>query len=264
MTDRRPKTRPTGMPPSGAKKSAPQPPESTPVVRGTWLGVKTAYTLERRNWETLKTGKPSGYRPAATYDGAGPKTIEGVAVVEKPKANRWQLFERWCAANKVDASEFIRYVFRHLPPSTDNPPEPFQLGTPTNLARWRKGKPAMEEEFRQSLDRQSKVAKREITVHQAVHEETYEDACLLTVGSSHLSLTPLFRFCLATNVGTPRLRSVAGSYESRAIMELQRFRRLYMKTWAAVLPKGFAARADRLYPHLLARIGFDAGEPEET
>lgn len=252
-----PKTRPTGHPPSGARRP---PPSARPVSEQTvkaWR-VKVVYMQERGRWETLKAGELVEYRPPRKYDGRAAVTIDGEHEEEKAKSSVWQKLVDWCKKKKIGPESYIRYAFQSVPLTYTSAPEPDQLMGDKYLKRWKKGKEKRRNDVRLQLEIQRETARRHITVRQMVYEQPAEKAQIAVIaGGGDLGLSPLFCYCLATSIGTKKMRRIAQRLKAEAVLQFESSRKLYKELWAEFLPEGFARESRELYPYLLAKLWTD-------
>ena len=262
---KRPKTRPTGAPPSAAKRSKTPPvgedtdnSEVPDVTSEEGKVLRQVYTLARMRWESMKSGRQTKYIPSSAYNGRGEIKLEGALRVERKRPSEWNKLAKWCEAEDIDGSEYIRYVFSALPHDL-SPPEPRQLRSHKYADEWEKVKDKQIDQMRLELNMQQELASGELIVRQKVYEESYLFAARMTIGSGHLALSPLFRYCLARQLAdqlqSKKLLKMAGRLEAKAVWQFEQHRSLYKKVWKDILPKGFSARSREFYPELLAIMG---------
>lgn len=259
-----PKTRPTGHPPKGARRP---PPSARPVSVQTvkaWR-VKVVYMQERGRWETLKSGHVVEYVPPAKYDGRAAITVDGEYEVERLKSSTWQRIVDWCKARKIPPEAYVRYCFKALPIHHTTAPEPAQLLSEKYLAKWEKGREKRRTDVRLQLEIQKEKARREMTVRQLVYEQPAERAQIGVVGGGGgLGLSPLFCYCLAVSIGTPKMRKIARRLKAAAVLQFESSRKLYKELWAEFLPEGFARESRELYPYMLAKLWTEREKPKPS
>jgi hypothetical protein len=252
----KPKTQPTGFPADASKVVKKKAAFSGPpvsVVRA-WL-VKVCYTQERGRWESFKSGKLVIYKPPRSYDGRSAVTLDGEVEIEIAKSSVWQRIVDWCDARKIQPEEYVRSAFVDLEMLLAAP-EPNQLMSQRYMAKWEKISDGMVERLRVSLISQKSIARRHIIVNQSFHGDTPEFAQRLVLTDSSLDLSPLFRYCLAVSIGTKPMRKIARKFQAEAVLQFECHRTLYKTVWASVLPEGFSAMSKRLYPLVLAKLGY--------
>lgn len=251
----KPKTKPTGFEPSDrVRKKPPDPKDQFNTSMA--LRVKVAYAQERSRWESLKAGETVEYRPPKKYDGFAPVTIDDEAEVQPGKASKWQHIADWCAARDINPLEFIRVCFADLP-MRELAPEPGQLCGPTYERKWQKLYPKIEERLRLALEVQRNAARDEYLTRVGLYKDSEDAAALYVATTSSIDLSPLFRYCFATSIGTKKMLRVAQKYVAEAILQFECYRKLYKKAWADALPDGFSKMSKELYPVVLAKLGQD-------
>lgn len=259
---KRPKTRPTGAPPSAAKRSK-TPPASDDDDASGWTTdkgkkLRQVYTLARMRWESIRSGRQTKYVPPRSYDGRGSAKLEGELIVQRKTPSEWNRLAKWFEEEGINGEEYIRYVFSSLPHDL-YPPEPRQLRSAKYADEWEKVKDKLIDQMRLELNMQQELASGELIVRQKVYEESYLFAARMTIGSGHLALSPLFRYCLARQLAdqlqSKKLLKMAGRLEAEAVWQFEQHRSLYKKVWKDILPKGFSARSREFYPELLAIMG---------
>lgn len=256
---RRPKTKPTGFVPPGARRSPPPEEfaaaEPNPDDVRVWR-LKVAYRQERSRWETLKQGKTVTYKPAKLFDGRGALAVDGdkTAVVESAKDSVWRKILQWCDAMEVNPEEYVRICFQNLPLDITHPPEPSHLPSRKFADKWEDLYADMEDRIKNTFELEKKTAITKITVAQKVHGDSPEESQVRTLTSSVVPLGPLFRYCLATSIGTPRMRKVADVFHAEAILQFECFRTFYRRVYGEWLPQGFSKESRELYPRLLGML----------
>lgn len=259
-----PKTRPTGHPPKGAQRPPPAPTQVTEQTVKAWR-VKVVYMQERGRWETLKLGEVVEYQPPAKYDGKAPVTLDKEVVLEAGKSSLWQKIVDWCRSRKIGPESYIRYCFQALPLTYTSAPEPDQLLSDKYLKKWKKGREKRRIDVKLQLDLQKEKARREMTLRQLVYEQPAERAQIgVIAGGGDLGLSPLFCYCLAVSIGTPKMRKIAQRLKAEAILQFESSRKLYKELWAEFLPKGFARESRELYPYLLAKLWTARKKPKPS
>lgn len=262
----RPKTKPTGAPPPGAKRGGP-PPDATKIPPETvraWR-VKATYVQERTRWEFLKTGV-AAYTPAKSYDGLAPTRMADDATVEinKARSSVWQSLLDWCDARAIPAEEYIRYCFERLPPTKKNPPEPDNLKNAAHEAAWRDGADDRETCLRLELKSQVETARCELTIHRTVFGDDVKTSRMCVLGSATLGLSPLFRYCMAMRIGSKSCLGLADRLFGLAVIQFETNRALYLKVWADWLPPEFDEESRQVYPYLLSKFWVSRRTDDKT
>lgn len=260
---KRPKTQPTGRPPSGSVRPAAPPQvddgEDSPAkVKGEAWYVRTTYFDERSRFESIRQGEDVYYVPPKKYDGQAAITRDGEkdAVVEPAVGAVWDKIVAWCVARKVNPQEYVRFCFK-VTPYDVKPPEPGQLCTDKYLAKWPKYRDKIEDDLATALVSEENRIRREIVVRQHAFGNSMEYATLHAITNSTLAASPLMRYCLAVSAGrkSKKIARVADNFLAEAVLQFMRHPKLYKRTWSTVLPKGFSKLAKAMYPRLMAHIG---------
>jgi hypothetical protein len=235
---------------TGGKR--PDPASDTPGCNGNVvaLRVRTCYAQERTRWETMKAGTRVDYVVPKSFDGRPAVTVEGECVLEKAKAPVWVTLANWFREQKIHPETYIRLTFDRLTHEPERAPEPIQLKSAKYLDQWNKHKDGIAKHIGVALvveRQQAEIAYGGLRAGGVEPETAW--AHVLT--SDGLELSALFRYCLAVRLGGKRFDRVAAYFEPAAILQFERYRKIYKVQWAGLLPKGFAARSRRIYPHLL-------------
>lgn len=244
--------RPTGFNPTGPVRKPP-PAAAVTLDDAVAARVKVCYEVERARWESRKSGHPVVYEAASAYDGTKPKTIDGELVIQKGRRSEWKTMAEWCEEKGVDPEAYIRLVFDHARLDLRSAPEPNNLRSEKCLAIWAKYSPRLLDDMAVRLVTEKSVASAEIASYQVVGIAK-EDSYSAVLMNRHVAISPLMRYCLAKSIGGLRFRRIAARFEPEAVMQFMRYRQQYAAVWKDVLPKGFAARAKRIYPHLVKAL----------
>jgi hypothetical protein len=132
-------------------------------------------------------------------------------------------------------------------------PEPSELRSQKYLLIWKKCYPKLLEHMATRLEIEKRAGSAAIASHQIVGTPR-DDSYAIVLMNRHVAMSPLMRYCLARSIGGVRFRRIATRFEPEAILQFMRYRTQYKRVWKDVLPKGFAARAKRIYPHLIKKL----------
>lgn len=214
--------------------------------------VRRCYEIERSLWESKKEGSRVLYRAPIRYEGAS-HTSKSEHDVTLGRKSEWLALANWCEERKIEPTEFIQLVFEHLQVDIRLPPEPAQLRSEKYWRMWEKYSTGLREDIATRLDTEKRSAESEIASHQVVGVAK-EDSYSRVLMNRHVAISPLLRYCLAKSIGGLRFRQIAARFEPEAVMQFMRSRQQYAAVWKDVLPKGFAARAKRIYPNLVKAL----------
>lgn len=212
--------------------------------------VRQAYIAERIEWDRVRTGVRSVYRPAARYDGKPPVETDDGVVLEPGTESVWLRLAKFFLEHRIDPPAYIRIQFEEAD-NREYAPNPDQLVSPKSLYRWKKAVSNKEREIKLALESQIELASGNIIMLQAYADKTVEDASALTLLNIGLELSALFRYCLALSIGGKRFRQIARRFEVGACLQFERFREFYLRHWAKVLPAGFKERSRLINDFLL-------------
>lgn len=217
------------------------------------LWVKLCYEYERSRWESKKARKHVEYRAPVTYDGTSSPDLDGALKAVSRRKSQWQMLLDWCDKRRIEPHEFICMSFDHTLIDRKLAPEPSELRSEKYLLTWRKYRPRLLESMETKLGMEKRAGSAAIASYQVVGTKR-DDSYAIVLMNRHVAMSPLMRYCLARSIGGVRFRRIATRFEPEAILQFMRYRRQYKKAWKDVLPKGFAARARRIYPHLIKRL----------
>lgn len=259
MSKKRPVV-PTGPPlgkiPTRATNTSPfdDDEDNVPSPDGAALLVKQCYEWERSRWESRREGRVLTYEAPADFSGAAAKKVEGKLTVQNAKKSEWKLTIAWCEQHGIHEPEaFIRMAFDHTPSDRRTAPEPRDLRSDKYLLIWQKYYPKLLENMTTKLEIEKRAATAAIASHQIVGTSR-DNSYAIVLMNRHVAISPLMRYCLAISIGGMRFRRIAARFEPEAILQFMRYRTQYKKVWKDVLPKGFVARAERIYPHLIKHL----------
>jgi len=252
---RKPKSA-SSTPTASARKRAEVQPEEWRELTDEAKAVRAAYKSERTRWESFKAGEPVDYSVPRRYNGTPPLKVDGELEIEKGAVNVWQRLANFFLEEEIDAASYITVLFDglmgKLKKVDKRAPEPPQLLAKEYQEIWHQNKDAVIERIRVSLLIEKNRAEQRFSSLR-FGGRAAKDAWASVLTDSSMELSPLFRYCIASRIGGNRFGRIAAHYESRAVMQFERYRPFYRKQWKALLPKGFAKRSRVLYPQLVMR-----------
>lgn len=237
----------------GSKSRAPQ--NSAPGELSTEVqSFKDTFIFERRALEQFRTGTPSNYKPALSYDGKSRwDTPE-----EKPvMVNAWKKQFNALKSNP-DVPEprlYVRILFRILRESSLAMPTPSQLTSPNMLMLVSEFLQDIVTKIRQQFVAESQRAEKAIRVNEKGAGYPFDLAVYYAIVDSRVGLSPLYKYCLATAAckqlmlkqsdarDSVKLKSLAKEYELMAAMDYCCFPQLYNEVWGEVIPEAFRVAA---------------------
>lgn len=213
--------------------------------------VKDCYIRERSRWESIKVGSPVAYHPPNDYDGAEPLLLGGEVVMKPGRKSEWLKLADWCERHKIDPETYVTVVFTNLRITRKRAPEPNQITKGFYLDLWDDNIPKLSERIRVELVTQTSIAEgRWARIRLSYEDVTSLEAWAEVLCDVNLSLSPLFRYCIAKRIGGKRFNKIARRFEVQAMLGFMRFRAWYEKHWAAILPTGFGDEAAQQRPYL--------------
>jgi hypothetical protein len=181
------------------------------------------YRRERTRFDTLKNG---GASPAKSTGSArfGPK----------PQDDVWVQLVRFCRSRRIDPLAYIEWHFDNaLLGSLREPKRLMDRKLAADfLADEEQERPEIEIAFRV----QQQTARVHILLAQQGGKRTAGDAWASVLLDETLSLSALYRYCLAHSIGGDRFDRIAGLYEDEAIRQYRRNRSDYDVTWGQWVP----------------------------
>jgi hypothetical protein len=223
--------------------------------------IRQCYDRERSRHESFVTGKHIIYKSPSVYSGRSPLHLGGAdgPVVKKGRPDIWSELGEWFEQRQIDPIHYIQIQFESM--DLGRIPEPAQLMSVRCLDRWDKAKEHVRSSLMSLLLSEKAIARREITL--ALNNgRTEADAYVMVLRNLMLSLSPLFRYCLAASCRTPRIDEVAADMFPDAVCSYMRWPAEYQETWGDFLPAGFPERAREAYHMIVAGTGA-ADETEE-
>lgn len=205
--------------------------------------IREHYIRTRRAYAEARTGSPSHYRPGPWWDGG--RTRGGVQ-----RRNYWLVLADLFRREGVDYRAYIDFVFRQWEPQglSDRAsylPQPNVLGSRKHLEAFRKfaESPEYRDRRRRALEAQKMECHQAILKYEQYGTYRGQQAVLSAVLSdSSLSLSALFRYCVAVMAGLKRLERF---YEAEASAQYARAPREYDEVWGDWIPRKLREREGR-------------------
>lgn len=248
-------TRKFSKPPSLGVKS--RPPDKSRVNNGVSdevLAFKATYVFERSMLDRFRTGKKEPYSPSPSLDG---KSIFSTPEV-KVNSNAWvdayaKISKKFKRANPV---QYVRILFKILHGSSLPAPTVSQLASPNMLCYVEDFLVDFVVDIRQQFVAQSQRAKTSIEVRSKGNKQPIGLAIYSCLLDENVSLSPLYRYCLATKVSSnpgfcgkewaDKLKAFAQEQELAAVMEYTIFPKELSDVWGPVIPESFKCKAEKL------------------
>ena len=215
--------------------------------------VRETYIVERETYHSLRNEVACGYVPPKSYEGAPPIYGEGGVLLQKEKPSTWIRLASWFAKHRVNPKLYISTQFSRIE-YAKTPPEPNHLITPAAYAYWQRQSLHFADRVRLELEIETQIAIQEITVLQKFGGHSGDTASLISLANPNLSLSALFRYCLACSIPDKRMQSVMDRFRSKAYVQFCEQEKYYVSLWSAILPKGFADEARRHYDATYASL----------
>jgi len=218
---------------------------------------KKVYVHERRYLERFRYGpEHRPYTPSPSLDGKSKYN----SPEEKKTPNEWAAaYERLASFKRYPSPEhYLRVLFRLLRGSSLPIPTIRQVATHQLREYVNVFLNTQEKQLADQNARERQQAKVEITLKHLGSGYPLSLSVYYAVAGSHLPLSPLFRYCLATSTVAKlkadneadehceALLSVAKQFEFQAAMEYTLFPGEYDKIYRDVLPEGFCVAACEL------------------
>jgi len=201
--------------------------------------VRQAYIAARRAWEQRFTAKESSYLPGPMWDGG---ELHG-----RRYQPVWPKVVTYLMQRHFDGSieEYMDVQFRQS--GLTRPPAPNQV---FNDGAWQSylKRPIIPDLRRREFKTQGSKAAVEVAMLEDLDGYDKEQATLRVVLNADLQLSPLFRYCLASSVGTPAGDELAQKLFGQALKQFQSDVAGYQEHWASMLParlKNMAARGGK-------------------
>lgn len=192
--------------------------------------IRRMWAEERRRFDLRTSGVPSdwGNRHMNKWDGGKAKDGKHYNPV-------WPKIAQLCIDEHLDPLLLVRAIFYHR---DQYPPEPNQAAGNTALDRYRMyTSPSTQLEIQNSLlnalgcDRALSTAE----VARQKHYYNRDDACAwrLTLVSTTVNLSPLFRYCVAKN---QQWDDLAEQFYSAAVKQYAQHPEIYNDVWSEWIP----------------------------
>jgi hypothetical protein len=193
------------------------------------------YVLARRQREFIISRKQSKYRPAATY-----------SLEHSPKGtinnSFWHRAAEFCLNNNLNPIELVHRIFSHDPASY---PAPHALYGKNALRIYNSYNKLKEEDVEAAFEHQKTQYRFALRRIREISPGFTKRQCQRYVlGDSTISLSALFRYCLAIY---GEHEDLAGKFLTAAAMQYRTHRDLYDKVWTGWLPKDFNRLAKQIW-----------------
>lgn len=196
--------------------------------------VRTAYIAERTRWKHNMDGTLNTYIPDKKYDG-----IHG-------KPSVWQKIVNYAATKEIDPTLLIATLCSELGTKRNFPSPEWFIG-PQAWEDWTDAERRQEHRIELALQIETQVAISNIEYLEAI-ECPQLKARRSTLVDGSLSLSPLFRYCIAYDFG---YRDIYAHYRDAAIKQYARYAKWYAEHWETVLPPNFHGWAMKIYRKLM-------------
>lgn len=212
--------------------------------------LKSAYTIERVCYESCRDGKASSYQPSKRWDGIEVEEVDGVSE-EVPLENIWLKVAKDLHAKGIDPVFYVRRIFSTINGKLSSPPLPNQLLSNQSLQRYKKGVESLPVEIELAYKYQVSLAKTRILSQQTLYGRTMVQATLRVLTDVTLSLSALFRYCLARNMQAngfvEAFAELAEEYKVEAAIQYVRHQSEYSRIWGRSIPEDFKLDAQIIY-----------------
>ena len=205
--------------------------------------LKEIYIFERRAFERASTGKPSRYVPPCKYDGGFQSgDADKPEGVELP--NAWMEAARRLVVQGIDPASYVSAIFSAMVERFTRGPEPSQLTKQCWLDLYEEVHAEDNDDIRLNLVLESDTAKQHVVERMHGYQFTKEEAIESVLLDFDLSLSYLFRYCLAMEAKSERLTDIADRlFAVGAAIQYARDREYYDQHWGKWLPEDFPALA---------------------
>jgi len=201
--------------------------------------VRTEYINQRRMWRCLSGSRPD-YLPGRQWD-EGRRLESG-----RYSLPVWPKIAQFLLDNEiVDYPEFIRKIFENRGPHRPVP-QPNHLHGPAALRIWKEVIPKKElrARVRQAWAQEKKAFAIAALDQQAYFPDASEHECLRSViVDDTVSLSPLYRYCVAIGEGLPRHASF---YKEMALRQYCLAPSLYDEVWGGWIPEQLKTEAEAM------------------
>lgn len=250
-------------PPVVGKGSRPKPQSpGSNELSGDIIAFRSTYIFERNMLQQFRTGEKNAYTPSRALDG---HTIWDTPEV-KPKRNEWahtyKILSRKC--QKVSPVKYVRILFRVLHGSSLPIPTVSQLASINMLTYVEAFLADFVVDMRHQFVAQSQRAKSKIDIHCKGLNQPLGLAVYSVLLDDNVSLSSLYRYCLAKEVSkqlcdsskdwSSKLASLALEYELEAALEYTIFPKQYAEIWGSTIPEGFKKNANKLLKKAITQL----------
>lgn len=199
--------------------------------------VRAVYVRARSMLESRLRAVTFEYRPPRSYDlGSG-------SVERKPQPPVWLKLSRWLLEQRLEPFNYISFC---VSASLARPPEPADLLRPATLERFQAYRRMQKDSIRQALKHEHVAFRDAVADARRDGASTYDTwGDVLT--DETVSLSPLFRYCLAYSIGGVGFTRIASYYHTAALTQFAQYPAAYARYWHKLLPDGFAKTARREY-----------------
>lgn len=204
--------------------------------------VRTAYILERSEYETLRAGQWTSWSPkreADLFNERGKKVCSGLNSV-------WEKVAQICRELQAHPASYVRVQFEAWNDPRRAPPPAFLVSRRAQDI-YLEAMPRKLAELNRALQAQKEVAIQQIRCLRRAGVESADEAAAIVIGDLTLPLSPLFRYCFAASLGSKQGESLCRRLRASAVAQYLRFADLYDQTWSQVLPASFRKEAERLW-----------------
>lgn len=210
---------------------------------------KSVYEIERRNYETGKTGIASTFRL--------PKPVSVDDFSENPEAGKKSKVtteERWLAMYQellqkgIRPVQYVRGIFFGLKGTTQSPPAPSRLLDSQWLDFYYKVQSRWNQSIEMRFKLETDLALQKISAVQGMYGVSTLEAIRSVVLMTDSGLSPLYRYCLARNVRKKSMTRLAEKLQHAAAAQYMSNRGAYDRSdWGKWLPADFVECAAELY-----------------
>ena len=208
--------------------------------------LRHAYVELRRTYSAGR-GRDRPYTPNPAWDG------RRTANPRKPdQPNMWEQTAAKLLAQGIDPAGYVEALHDAIVSQFPQPPQLPELLSPRLMAMYQAYRRDLPARVAQRLRSDANTARTEIVLRNAYGGYSMENATWLTLTNGVLSISPLFRYCMAMGESAPRFHQLAAQrFEQAAVLQYMRAREEYARAWEDVLPAGFDTRAQEVYDRLI-------------
>lgn len=208
---------------------------------------KSAYMSERTRFESRCAGVDRVYYPSSKWDGEDAFDDNPELT---PRESTWRRVASKLRELEIDPVDCVVRIFADLMPG-ESPLQPNQMASKDVVARYYSLSSITVEEIEAALKAQAEIATAEFRWGHSSGPSSKQDLWVDILLDEALSLSALFRYCLASDLanevngsgGRDRFLKVAGYYEPQATSQYRRNHDAYDEVWHEILPDEFRERA---------------------